>query len=524
MANLLASFCAILRQAPRRERRLLFTAAFFLFVALLAFVCFIKPAVLVRVFWDNALAGVAAVSGLWTGRLLIALPLAAFWVFVLMMIPPAALFSLAGLGSFLVMGCSAIGLATGPAPTLVFLSLPFWTYAGMKLYRSRTSSTPVAVRQVEASRGVARRVAIVVTALFSLQVLNDVAFAMFFRGPAMGDELHFWWSSFRKLHELGFTRYLREFEVSSYIPGYPLLANLFTAFVPERWMGSADAALPLIFGFLLYWIMAAGVRRRWPSVTESAFLAAVFSLLFFSDSWVRTMVMRSWYGEAMAVLVTAAVLLELSRPRRGEGVVAEMLFAFGLGYFARISKAPLAMVLLPAVVPCFFASALWFRDNGWKARVRRVLALAAGAACAQLLWAHSLETIAQPDRYSFTFESLLHPDFANLRHHVLPFVWVYYKKQFLVPFALLSIMGLALRPRQHLAAFASSLAMIASVLLLYSTYWKAMEHESAMRYLLHGIYAWIVYIVAMHYPLFTRLMRRCFRLACSVAFKNGRRA
>ncbi len=493
-----------------RRRSRIFSAAFTLFAALTAFVCFIKPAILIRIFWENAVVSGAAASELWPSRLLITLPLTAFWVFVLSKLgKPSALFSLVGLGSFLVLAASAIGLEFGSATTLIFLAGPFWIHAAVGLFRASDVSALVAT---PAEQGTARLVIVAILALFSLQLMNDVVFDVFFRGAASGDEMEFWWSSFRKLHEAGFSRYMREFAASSYVPGYPVLACFLSAFIPGSWMGFADAAIPLIFGFLLFWTTAAGARRQRPSAGEAAFLATVFALLFFSDSWIRTMVMRSWYGEAMAVLVCAMVLLELSADTDDKCTFENLLLVFGLGFFARISKAPLASILLPAVVPCFILTAFLFPPSVRNARLRRTVALAAGAVAAQLLWAQTLHVLAKPDYYKFAIGSLLQPDFINVKTKLVPFVWAYYKKQFLVPYVLVTILAFALEPRKHLAAFLSSGALIASVFVLYSTFWTHTEHESAVRYLMHGIYAWIVYIVAMHYPLFTRLILNCVRV------------
>jgi hypothetical protein len=360
-------------------------------------------------------------------------------------------------------------------------------------------------------------------ALLVWVIARDIVYLAFYKPAAAGDEVFFWWRSTDNLFRLGYYDYLSSFDVAGYPPGYslaagyppgyPLIGNLLIGWVPGTWFPAASRALPFVFGFSALWILLRGTvtRRDLLSPTAAVYYILGFVLLF-GHEWIHSLFFQLWYGEAFATLIFALILILLDHARRETSGARDHLvlglFGFGLGSFAVLTKPPLSLLLLPAILPTLLiAQVLIDRARGLvRPFLLAVAAMALGGFLTQSLWGAQLRMSGEGSFYSLDIGALLAFKPEGAFSKLVPYFLGGYKEVWVV-FILTTALALLHDWRRFLPFWLVSLGMVASVFVLYLGQWSAMEPESGARYILHGAYGWILFSLGALGPPITQTIR-----------------
>ena len=339
----------------------------------------------------------------------------------------------------------------------------------------------------------------VALALLAWNLGRDAAYLAFFRPEAAGDEAYFWWRATSELHQLGLYGYLAGFAVAGYPPGYPLVGNFLIGWLPGGLFEAAGRALPFLFGFSVVWTLLGDLVRRRGLLGPTAGVYYVLAyVLFFHTGWIHTLYFQLWYGEAFATLLfgTLLVLLDYGRRHKPHGRALRLaaLAAFGLGALAVLSKPPLSLLVVPAILPAIGLVVFALSPGRCPGRsfVTIISGAALGALVTQLTWGIVLSTTPTGAFYSVDLGALFafRPEGAIAR--LIPYFFEGYQTVWVV-FILTSVLAGLHDWRRFLPFWLVSAGMVASVFLLYLGAWSNVEHESGVRYILHGAYGWIIF-------------------------------
>jgi hypothetical protein len=357
--------------------------------------------------------------------------------------------------------------------------------------------------------GLGSLAAVVALAMLAWTLVRDAAWLALYRPAATGDEANFWWSAIEAVHRLGFHDYLTLFPVANYLPGYPLVANLLLGWIPDPQFEAAGRALPFVLAFSCLWVLlrTSVTWRTLLSPTAGVFYLLA-TVLFETLSWVHEMLFQLWYGESLAILVFALVLLLADRARRvptGVQATSRMLAlalpGAGVAVLAVLSKPPLSFLLVPAILPTLAIVGLAVRRRTEAGRpfVVTLIAMAVAGFAAQGLWGVLLRAYGLSSYYAFDLAALLtvHPERSFA--HLGPYFVENYEPVWVV-FLLTSALALIHDWRRFLPFWLASVGMVASIFVLYLGVWSDVEWESGARYILHGAYGWTFFALAALAP------------------------
>ena len=358
---------------------------------------------------------------------------------------------------------------------------------------------------------------LLVLASVSLELLvwviaRDIVYLAFYRPDATGDEAGFWWRSTDQLFHLGYYDYMSSFDVVGYPPGYPLMSNLLLGWMPGTLFSAAGRALPFVYGFSALWILLRGTvtRRSLLSPTAAVYYIVGFVLLF-GHEWIHSLFFQLWYGDAFATVIFALVLILLDHARRVTSGARDYrvlgLLGFGLGSLAVLTKPPLSLLLLPAILPTLLiAQVLIDRSRGLvRPFLLTVAAMALGGLLTQFLWGAQLRMVGVGSFYSLDGSFLtFHPEGAFSKF--VPYFFGGYREVWVV-FILTTVLALLHDWRRFLPFWLVSLGMVVSVFVLYLGQWSAGDSESGARYILQGAYGWILFSLGALGPPITQTIR-----------------
>jgi hypothetical protein len=336
-------------------------------------------------------------------------------------------------------------------------------------------------------------------------LIRDILYVALFKPPASGDEAYFWWRGTEELFHRGFFGYMARFDVSGYSPSYPIAANILVGWVPSDLFEAAGRALPFLFGWTALWLVLGkpvASKRLLPSL---AVYLVIGYVLFFNHEWIHSLFFQLWYGDAPAAITFALLLILLDRARQSDQqqqlTPLLIVLSLGMGALAALTKPPLSVLLLPAILPTVAIAGMLIRRPASKSGnfIVAVIAIFCGALVTQLLWAGQLAAFDRRPEYAIALGSLLAFNPTGSIAKLVPYFFNNYQIVWVI-FLLTSAMALVADWRRFVPFWLVSLGMIASVLVLYLGVWSTVEHESGARYILHGAYGWIIYALGALYP------------------------
>jgi len=283
--------------------------------------------------------------------------------------------------------------------------------------------------------------------------------------------------------------------------------------MPGTLFSAAGRALPFVYGFSALWILLRGTvtRRDLLSPTAAVYYIVGFVLLF-GHEWIHSLFFQLWYGDAFATVIFALILILLDHARRETSGARDYgvlgLFGFGLGSLAVLTKPPLSLLLLLAILPTLLITQVLIdRARGLvRPFLLAVAAMALGGFLTQSLWGAQLRTVGVGSLYSLDIGSLLtfHPEGAFSK--LVPYFFGGYREVWVV-FILTTVLALLHDWRRFLPFWLVSLGMVVSVFVLYLGQWSAGDSESGARYILQGAYGWILFSLGALGPPITQTIR-----------------
>lgn len=419
-----------------------------------------------------------------------------------------------GSGAVCMLAAHASGIHLGWFATRLVLIVPGIAASTLILLRARNVGRGAGTGEAAPaapSGAVGWRLPIVVAqvavvALFLAWLGNSFLWSCCQKGPAHGDAVSFWWTSLDALGRLGFSDYLGSFTNSNYTPGYPIVGTIMLGWLPPCLLASGQPVVPFLFGLMLCGVLFHASARDCRRPGFLAVAAAFAFALLMQHVWIFEMSFHLWYGESLAILLVVALFfsfdrfftnseaLDLSSAPRGRlwGNVAAFQL-FGLGALAQLGKPPLSMLLIPAVIPAAAAVGLLTVPRSRRARFALALAaLLAGALTARTLWGVALSGTGKGNVYVFPFRALLDLHLDGGARSAVPYFLVDYKTVW-IAFVCTATIAMVTDSRRFALPLVVSLGLAASVMVIYLTVWHDKEYGSAARYLLHGMYGWVLF-------------------------------
>jgi hypothetical protein len=157
------------------------------------------------------------------------------------------------------------------------------------------------------------------------------------------------------------------------------------------------------------------------------------------------------------------------------------------------------VLLVPAVLPTLFLSCLIQPLGRRRALLERVVFFAIGCALARIAWGRTLAGLESASFYKLNPAELLGFRWEAIRNTVVPYFFLSYKHVWLV-FGLTAVLALVLDVRRYVGPLLVAGGLSLSIFILYGSVWKTSEHESSLRYILHGMYGWTLFFLASATP------------------------
>ncbi len=313
-----------------------------------------------------------------------------------------------------------------------------------------------------------------------------------FKGPPWQDEISFWNTATQTLLTNGLMNYVGTFSLSTYPPLYALAGQLFTG-VPYLIFGPfALLALPAIYGGLLFTFIFQ-VRGR--------LLKTIVFALFFSNSWIRTIFFQAWLGETLSIVILLSLFLSFDiyreKPTNSKSKILLATETIGLGFLIALHKPPLQALFFPAVLPCLFLSTFLVPAQSRSLWIKRLFLLAGATLLAKFAWSNYL---AHHGSSGFSAYSKSVGDLKTFSTDVifdglLPYIFKTWKIMWVSFIFCVLLWSRLPNWKQALMPLFISVGTCLAVLLLYGTLWSDMEFESAGRYWMPGMMAWIFFVL-----------------------------
>lgn len=429
------------------------------------------------------------------GLLLITLLVALFWALSrkLPRLPGAfSLLALLGVGMPLTILAALLApgaLNSGAWITKAIMALPLVAF----LLFSRSERLPAEIPRGRSSKWEFRLAAFCV-GVITWRVGLYFAYDALLKPQTDWDETGYWWPALKYVQDLGLVGYVRVFAESGYDPGYVLslstLYSLIPAFLRVPLGNFSAFSFGLCFLAFLYQSSQATPRKH----ATLVLLTLVYLLLVpLQGGWVPILQWIPGNGDGAATLLILLALW-MSSSLTGQTRAQRALLGFGLGAFGALIKPPLSYLMI-AVVLTLAGGEAWRRFRGG-ARLRSFTVLAAAAVSAVLsrfLWKQFLVATARSSYYGFTMGDFLKPALTPTNTAALKLLWTDYRilSIFFLGTALLCL--LRKKQRRWLPELTASFGLVSSVIILYLTFWKQTEPQSAGRYVSQGMLAWVLF-------------------------------
>ncbi len=344
---------------------------------------------------------------------------------------------------------------------------------------------------------------IIVILLFFIKLFDVLIWNILAKGTPVGDEYIVWQTSITRFRLQGFGK-LSSF---SHAPAYPVISNLLLFIIPVKYIFGASYAVPFLFGSFLIWIIIAGNNKNYITLAQFFFCTLCFPLIFFSHDWIHRMFFTMWYGEAMAVLIIASVFMALdSRDEYDKTSLRTRSIAyiniFGLGMLSSASKPPFSILVVWAFVPGIIITSFLFKQKS-EIYLKSII-FGLGALLLELLKNNITKRMIGYEIQ--TVYNVADWDFKLVIDKLIPYFLTGYE-QCWVPFVILVTIAVIMN-KKHLPFILVSIGLSMSIIVLYATMWqnKYIDYESGGRYIIHGLYGWMLYFLAIKRNILTKIV------------------
>ena len=335
-----------------------------------------------------------------------------------------------------------------------------------------------------------------VAGILTIRVLSQLWYSIYLKPVGAWDEATYWWPAVEFMNNHGAYEFYKSFSIRFYDPAYALILPVILLPVSGlQWIAASSNFSGNFFGLaslaLLLDCLVRG-RKYW----QGFFLFAVLyaTVVLTHGGWVTVLQWRVGNGDGFAALLCTLLFLALWESRRSSAISwAWIYYCFGIGVIAQLSKPPLSQLFV-YLVPGFLVLSFifsYFQKRSTGGLLHAGLSLWLGGVVAKILWASVRGSFDFPSYYSLDLAKLMAPALSDSNRLVLSLFYTTYRVQFAI-FLCFGLLALLRKTQRDLfPQFLVACGLIFSIVWLYLTMWKDVEHESAGRYFTHGLLAWI---------------------------------
>ncbi len=422
---------------------------------------------------------------------------------------PVNFLSCIGWSFMLLMLPTALGVILSSGLNLLLLLLPFAIWLSYLFYCSYSYKNmhrkiPHANQSFHKLPFASKLFIIIIIMLFLINLVDILIWDILAKGLPTGDEYSGWQPSITHFRLGGFK------DIPSPAPAYKIISNILLFYIPDRYIFGATYAVPFLFGIFLLWIVVAGYGKLEITLPQLFICTLLFPLMFISHDWIHRMLFKMWYGEAMAILIIAGIFLSLNNEDGDDESGVKTQFVsfiklFGLGLLGAASKPPFRILIVWAFVPGIILTSFLFKNRFCV--IKKAIFLGIGAFSGEMLQSSLMgSTVAHDILHEFNRQNLFDWDFTLVLNKLVPYFLSSYEHCW-VPFVILVVIAVIM-DRKNLSFIMVAIGLVASVIVLYATLWhnKYIDYESGSRYMLHGLYGWMLYFLATKRAFFQKLV------------------
>lgn len=403
-------------------------------------------------------------------------------------------FSNLGFGCLLAMaGSLSLGQALGPwfTKSLVLAPLVFSSAALFFFVPPEVRSKPYPW-----PKGKLFWLMITVAGVLTIRVLSQLWYSVYLKPVGAWDEATYWWPAVEFMNNQGAYEFYKSFSIRFYDPAYALILPVILFPVSGiSWIAASSNFSGNFFGLasmaLLLDCLVRG-RKFWQGFF--LFFVLYATVVLTHGGWVTVLQWRVGNGDGFAALLCTLLFLALWRSRKAPGnSIAWIYYCVGLGALAQLSKPPLTQLFV-YLVPGFLLLSFFLarlQKQSLAGLPGTCASLWVGGILAKLVWAAVRGSFNFPSYYSLDLEKLMSPALTETNRLMLSLFHTTYRVQFAI-FLCFGFLALIRRNQRNIfSQFLVACGLIFSIVWLYLTMWKDVEHESAGRYFTHGLLAWI---------------------------------